>query len=416
MKRIRYSKYVPDPAGEMSMEDLLSALSDYLLQSGFQDSMWYEMPQGEHTLEDLKRAIENALLNGETFDENLREQIEQMMAEGQLDDLIEKLIERMQQEDYISIDRPYEDQPPDPSRQSSAGGQTGEAQQARFEITDKSLDFLGFKSLRNLLGSLGKSSFGRHDTRDLATGIEASGSSKTYEFGDTLNLDITATLSNAIQREGLALPLNIEYSDLEVHQCEYQSSCATVLMLDCSHSMILYGEDRFTPAKKVAMALSHLIRTQYPGDSLSLVLFHDSAEEIPLGQLARVQVGPYYTNTREGLRLAQRILQRQRKDMKQIVMITDGKPSALTLEDGRIYKNAFGLDPLVVSQTLEEVSKCKRAGVLINTFMLASDYGLVQFVQKVTEMCRGKAYFTTPYTLGQYLLMDYMSRKTKTIH
>ncbi len=411
MKRIRYSKYVPDPAGEMSMEDLLSALSDYLLQSGFQDSMWYELPEGEQTLDELKRAIENALLSGEMFDENLRQQIEQMMADGQLDELIEKLIERMQQEDYISVDEPH-----DPARQSSVGGQTGEAQQARFEITDKSLDFLGFKSLRNLLGSLGKSSFGRHDTRDLATGIEASGSSKTYEFGDTLNLDITATLSNAIQREGLTLPLNIEYSDLQVHQCEYQSSCATVLMLDCSHSMILYGEDRFTPAKKVAMALSHLIRTQYPGDSLSLVLFHDSAEEIPLSQLARVKVGPYYTNTREGLRMAQRILQRQKKDMKQIVMITDGKPSALTLEDGRIYKNAFGLDPLVVSQTLEEVSKCKRAGVLINTFMLASDYGLVQFVQKVTEMCRGKAYFTTPYTVGQYLLMDYMSRKTKTIH
>ncbi len=411
MKRIRYSKYVPDPASEMSMEDLLGALSDYLLQSGFQESMWYELPEGEQTLDELKRAIEQALMNGEMFDENLREQIEQMAADGQLDELIEKLIERMQQEDYISIDQPH-----DPARQSSVGGQKGQAQQARFEITDKSLDFLGFKSLRNLLGSLGKSSFGRHDTRDLATGIETSGSAKTYEFGDTLNLDITATLSNAIQREGLSVPLNIEYSDLQVHQCEYQSSCATVLMLDCSHSMILYGEDRFTPAKKVAMALSHLIRTQYPGDSLSLVLFHDSAEEIPLSQLARVKVGPYYTNTREGLRMAQRILQRQRKDMKQIVMITDGKPSALTLEDGRIYKNAFGLDPLVVSQTLEEVSKCKRAGVLINTFMLASDYGLVQFVQKVTEMCRGKAYFTTPYTLGQYLLMDYMSRKTKTIH
>jgi Ca-activated chloride channel family protein len=260
MKRIRYSKYVPDPAGEMSMEDLLSALSDYLLQSGFQDSMWYEMPEGEHTLDALKRAIEDALMNGEMFDEELREQIEQMMADGQLDELIQKLIERMQQEDYISVDEPH-----DPARRSSVGGQTGEAQQAKFEITDKSLDFLGFKSLRNLLGSLGKSSFGRHDTRDLATGIEASGSSRTYEFGDTLNLDITATLSNAIQREGLTLPLNIEYSDLQVHQCEYQSSCATVLMLDCSHSMILYGEDRFTPAKKVAMALSHLIRTQYPG-------------------------------------------------------------------------------------------------------------------------------------------------------
>jgi Ca-activated chloride channel homolog len=412
MRRIRYSKYVPDPAGEMSLEDLLGALSDYLLRSGFQENMWYELPEGEQTMDALRRAIEQALLNGELFDEEMRDRLDQMQMEGELDELIEKIIQRMQQEDYISIDQPH-----DPTKNSSVGGQVGEGQQqARFEITDKSLDFLGFKALRDLLGSLGKSSFGRHDTRDMATGIETSGASKLYEFGDTLNLDITATLSNAIQREGLELPLNIEYRDLQVHQCEYQSSCATVLMLDCSHSMILYGEDRFTPAKKVAMALSHLIRTQYPGDSLSLVLFHDSAEEVPLSQLARVKVGPYYTNTREGLRTAQRILDRQRKDMKQIVMITDGKPSALTLEDGRIYKNAFGLDPLVVSQTLEEVSKCKRAGVLINTFMLASDYGLVQFVQKVTEMCRGKAYFTTPYTLGQYLLMDYMSRKTKTIH
>ena len=412
MKRVRYSKYIADPASEMSMEDLLSALSNYLLQSGFNDNFWYEMPEGEQSLDELRRAIEQALLNGEQFDEEMRDRLQQMQMDGELEELIEKLIERMQQEDYISVDDPH-----DPSRQSSMGGQIGEAQQqAKFEITDKSLDFLGFKALRDLLGSLGKSSFGRHDTRDMATGIEASGAPRQYEFGDTLNLDITATLSSAIQREGMALPLNLEYHDLHVHQCEYQSSCATVLMLDCSHSMILYGEDRFTPAKKVAMALSHLIRTQYPGDSLSLVLFHDSAEEVPLSQLARVKVGPYYTNTREGLRMAQRILQRQRKDMKQIVMITDGKPSALTLEDGRIYKNAFGLDPLVVSETLEEVSKCKRGGVLINTFMLASDYGLVQFVQKVTQMCRGKAYFTTPYTLGQYLLMDYLSRKTKTIH
>jgi hypothetical protein len=194
-----------------------------------------------------------------------------------------------------------------------------------------------------------------------------------------------------------------------VHQCEYQSSCATVLMLDCSHSMILYGEDRFTPAKKVALALAHLIRTQYPGDSLRCVLFHDSAEELAISQLARVQVGPYYTNTRDGLILAQRLLAQERKDMRQIVMITDGKPSCLTLEDGRVYKNAFGLDPLVISRTLEEVSRCKKQGILINTFMLASDYGLVNFVQKVTEICRGKAYFTTPYTLGQYLLMDYMN-------
>ncbi len=413
MKFVKYKKYVPEPASEMSMENLLNALSNYLLQSGFQQQSldFYDLNNREQSLDDLRQAIAEALLNGDMLDDQMREQIENMSAE-QMEQLIEQLIERMQQEDYISVDQPH-----DPARSSAAGGQVGEAQSpARFEITGKGIDFLGFRALRDLMGSLGKSSFGRHDTRDQATGIEASGASKTYEFGDTLNLDITATLSSAIQREGLHLPLNIEYSDLQVHQCEYQSSCATVLMLDCSHSMILYGEDRFTPAKKVAMALSHLIRTQYPGDSLSLVLFHDSAEELPLSQLVRVKVGPYYTNTREGLRLAQRILQRQRKDMKQIVMITDGKPSALTLEDGRIYKNAFGLDPLVVSETLKEVSKCKRAGILINTFMLASDYGLVQFVQKVTEMCRGKAYFTTPYTLGQYLLMDYMSRKTKTVH
>ena len=413
MKFVKYKKHVPEPASEMSMEDLLSALSDYLLQSGFQQQYmdFYDLNNMEQSLESLRQALAEAMLSGDLLDDTMREQVENMSAE-QFEQLIDQLIERMQQEEYISIDQPH-----DPARQSSVGGQVGESQaQTKFEITDKSLDFLGYKALRDLLGSLGKSNFGRHDTRDMATGIEASGASKTYEFGDTLNLDITATLSSAIQREGLHLPLNIEYSDLQVHQCEYQSSCATVLMLDCSHSMILYGEDRFTPAKKVAMALSHLIRTQYPGDSLSLVLFHDSAEELPLSQLARVKVGPYYTNTREGLRMAQRILQRQRKDMKQIVMITDGKPSALTLEDGRIYKNAFGLDPLVVSETLKEVSKCKRSGVLINTFMLASDHGLIQFVQKVTKMCRGKAYFTTPYTLGQYLLMDYMSRKTKSVH
>ena len=200
MKRIRYSKYVPDPAGEMSLEDLLGALSDYLLQSGFQSDMWYEMPEGDQTLDELRHAIEQALMEGDQFDEDMRERLHQMATDGEIDELIEKLIERMQQEDYISID-----QPPDPSRQSSVGGQVGEnQQQAKFEITDKSLDFLGFKSLRNLLGSLGKSSFGRHDTRDLATGIEASGASSTYEFGDTLNLDITATLSSAIQREGLA--------------------------------------------------------------------------------------------------------------------------------------------------------------------------------------------------------------------
>src|SRR6201987_3180560 len=411
MKRIRYTKYVPDPAGEMSMEDLLSALSDYLLQSGFQNYMLYDMPEGEQTLDALRQAIEQALMESDRFSDELRERLQQMQMEGTLDELIEKLIERMEQEDFISIDNP-----PDPSQPSSTGGQVGEGQQAKFEITDKSLDFLGYKSLRDLLGSLGKSSFGRHDTRDMATGVEASGASRVYEFGDTLNLDITATLSSAIQREGLQVPLNIEYSDLQVHQCEYQSSCATVLMLDCSHSMILYGEDRFTPAKRVALALAQLIKNQYPGDALKVVLFHDAAEEIPLAELGRVRVGPYYTNTREGLRLARRILDRQRKDMRQIIMITDGKPSALTQPDGRIYKNAFGLDPFIVAETCAEVAACRKSGIMINTFMLARDYDLVSLVRRVAEICKGKAYFTTPYTLGQYVLMDYMDKKTKTIH
>ena len=413
MKHIRYTKYTGGLDSEIGMEDLLQALSDYLLDSGFQDpfSRFAEL-EGEHTLENLREALRQALEAGDLFDEQLQQRIDEAMEKDEIEQLIDKLIERMERENYLSVDGR-----PDPAHAAPSGGDAGEPQgPVRFEVTDKSLDFLGFKTLRDLLGSLGKSSYGRHDTRHWATGIEAGGAPKPYEFGDTLNLDAAATLGEAIAREGVGLPLNLEYSDLRVHQCEYQSSCATVVMLDCSHSMILYGEDRFTPAKRVAMALSHLIRTQYPGDSLSLVLFHDSAEEMPVSQLARVKVGPYYTNTREGLRVAQRILERQRKDMKQIVMITDGKPSALTLPDGRIYKNAFGLDPLVVGETLQEVARCKRSNVMINTFMLASDAGLVQFVQKVSKMCRGKAYFTTPDRLGEYLLMDYMSRKMRTIH
>jgi Ca-activated chloride channel family protein len=411
MKRVRYTKYNGDLASEMSLEDLLQALSEYLLDSGFQNP-FMPFQDLDHTLDDLREALRRALESGELFDERTQQAIDELAAEGKLDELIDKLMERMEQENFISTSSSQR-----PGEISKSTGQMGDAQQqVRFEVTDKSLDFLGYKTLRDLLGSLGKSNYGRHDTRHWATGIETSGASRPYEFGDTLNLDTTATLTSAISREGLSLPLNIEYRDLQVHQCEYQSSCATVVMLDCSHSMILYGEDRFTPAKKVAMALSHLIRTQYPGDSLSLVLFHDSAEEMPISQLARVKVGPYYTNTREGLRVAQRVLKAQRKDMKQIVMITDGKPSALTLEDGRIYKNAFGLDPLVVSETLEEVARCKRSNIMINTFMLASDPGLVDFVHQVSQMCRGKAYFTTPETLGEYLLMDYMQRKMRTIH
>src|ERR1700751_6018293 len=233
MKRIRYTKYVPDPAGEMSMEDLLSALSDYLLQSGFQNYMLYDMPEGEQTLDALRQAIEQALMESDRFSDELRERLKQMQMEGTLDELIEKLIERMEQEDFISIDNP-----PDPSKPSSTGGQVGEGRQSPFEIPDKSLDFLGYKALRDLLGSLGKSSLGRHDTREMATGIEASGASKPYTFGDTMNLDASGTILNAVLRtrrseigggrsgnpeSGIA----IDYQDLMVAQGEYQSSCST---------------------------------------------------------------------------------------------------------------------------------------------------------------------------------------------
>jgi Ca-activated chloride channel family protein len=406
MAAVRYHRYIGELWDDLNLGDLVSELSDFLLQSGFgfEAGEWEE-----NDLQALHDAILEALMRrGLLSDEDLQKLMDDQDA---LDQFLQKTVERMVREGYLSMSegQPFND--------PTAGGQVGPGgKPIKFELTEKTVDFLGYKTLRDLLGSLGKSSFGRHDTRDLATGVEASGPSKEYEFGDTLNLDASGTLLNAVAREGLGVPLNVEYKDLLVRQTEYQSSCATVVMLDCSHSMILYGEDRFTPAKKVALALSHLIRSQYPGDSLHLVLFHDSAEEVPLSQLARVRVGPYYTNTREGLRLAQRILGRQRKDMKQIVMITDGKPSALTESDGRIYRNPFGLDARVVALTLKEVANCRRQGILVNTFMLARDRDLVAFVKKVTEMCRGKAYFTTPYSLGQFVLMDYLNKKVRTVH
>jgi len=426
--KYRYSKFTGEDLDGIDLEELLSRLSDLLLSSGFEDG--YSMP-GEDglSMQSLHDAIMEALLNGGLLSE---ETLERLLgkdwqtsedAEERLDELIRRIIEKLQHQGYVSGSPDFEAERE--QRERGFGGR-GQDRQFKFEITDKSLDFLGYRALRDLLGSIGKSSIGRHDTREMATGVEASGAPKPYEFGDTMNLDASATILNAVMRGHAerarggaargALTIDVDYQDLMVAQGEYQSSCATVLMLDCSHSMILYGEDRFTPAKRVALALANLIRLQYPGDALKVVLFHDSAEEIPLSQLARVKVGPYYTNTREGLRLARRLLERQQKDMRQIIMITDGKPSALTRPDGRIYRNAFGLDPFIVSETVAEVAACRNAGILINTFMLARDYDLVSFVRKVAEICHGKAYFTTPRTLGRYVLMDYMDKKTRTVH
>ena len=437
--KYRYTKYTGDLFDGIDIEDLVSKLSDLLLSSGFTNPWGHSADDNEdRTMQALHDAILEALFSGGVLSDEAMQTLlgdpadgDQEQARQQLEDLIQQIIERMMEQGFITAAPDLESER---EHRRGAGGDTGEdAGHVTFEVTDKALDFLGYRALRDLLGSIGRSNAGRHDTRHLSTGVEAIAAPKPYEFGDTLNIDPSGTILNAVRRmgsdpgtgrlKGLSRPvpgsdpiIEVDYQDLMVAQSEYQSSCATVIMLDCSHSMILYGEDRFTPAKRVALALAHLIRTQYPGDSLHTVLFHDSAEEIPIKQLGRVRVGPYYTNTRAGLNLARRILDRQRKDMRQIVMITDGKPSALTRPDGQIYKNAFGLDPFIVAETFAEVNACQKSGIMINTFMLARDPDLVAFVRRVAAICRGKAYFTTPYTLGQYVLMDYMDRKTKTIH
>ncbi|HST52419.1 MAG TPA: VWA domain-containing protein [Pyrinomonadaceae bacterium] len=440
MKFIRYSRFKGFDVSGLSLGDLMDLLQDSLLDSGFDDDYYWtrQRHEADNSLDALRQALLQALLEmGEISERD----VEEMLAENkgqfrgsQLEELLNQLIERLVEEGYLKLSE-EQASADERRRQGRQGpGETGEPtpRNVKFEVTEKGLDFLGYKTLRSLLGSFGKSSVGRHDTPHLSTGVEAAQASKPYEFGDTINLDVNTTLLSAIKREGLNVPLNLEYRDLHVHQQDYQSSCATVVMLDCSHSMILYGEDRFTPAKKVALALAHLIRTQYPGDSLKVVLFHDDAEELPLARLATTQVGPYHTNTAEGLKLARRLLQAQRKEMKQIVMVTDGKPTACFLESKelvagtrassawaygefqggrRLYKNSMGGDPVVMAATLREVQACRKAGIMINTFMLASDYYLVEFVKQMSAMTQGKAYFATPGNLTQFVLIDFLKRK-----
>ncbi len=420
-----YTKFSPELADAVDLQSLLDKLADFLLQSGFaggDNQSYYGWDTGDEqnrSLEALKQAILDALMESGQFTPEMLEALrggDDSEGQAKLAQLLDQLVQRLIDEGYLNV----ENAPQMPAGHQAVTGPGGLAKAAardvNFNLTDKGIDFLGYKTLRNLLGSLGKSSFGSHDTAYLATGIEADGWSKPYEFGDVLNLDVNETLKNSLARTGkIEVPMDLDYSDLMVRQAEYRSSCATVLMLDCSHSMILYGEDRFTPAKKVALALTHLIRTQFPGDTLKVVLFHDSAEEIPLATLATAQVGPYHTNTAEGLKLARRLLLAQKKDMRQIIMITDGKPSALTLPNGQIYKNSFGLDTTVIAQTIREVASCRRSGIMINTFMLARDRMLVEFVKRVSEISKGKAYFTSTMTLGQFILMDFLKRKTRKV-
>jgi Ca-activated chloride channel family protein len=427
MKEHSYTKFSPAQADAVDLQSLLDQLADFLLQSGFAGggppSPWGDPSEdgADRSMDALREAILQALMDSGQFTPEMLDAIrgndnDDGESAARLAKLLDEIIQRLVNEGFLNMQAPPQ-VPAGHQQVTGAGGLAHAASKdVQFQLTEKGIDFLGFKTLRSLLGSLGKSSFGSHDTPYLATGIESDAWSKPYEFGDTMNLDVAATLQNALARTGsLGIPLDLDYGDLMVHQAEYRSSCATVLMLDTSHSMILYGEDRFTPAKKVALALTHLIRTQFPGDSLRVVLFHDSAEEIPIARLAHAQVGPYHTNTAEGLKLARRILLAQKKDMRQIVMITDGKPSAVTMPNGLIYKNSMGLDAMVMAQTLREVADCRRAGIVINTFMLARDRALVEFVKRVSQIARGKAYFTNTMTLGQFILMDFLRRKTRKV-
>jgi Ca-activated chloride channel family protein len=420
-----YAKFNPEAADQLDLQSLLDQLADFLLQSGFaggpQDHpFWGETGEAaDKSLDALRQAILDALIQGGQFTPEMLEALRgdgDELSESKLSELLDRIVQRLIDEGLLKVDSA----PQVPAGHQSVEGPGGLARAAardvQFQLTSKGIDFLGYKALKHLLQGVGKSSFGSHETPNLATGVESDAGSRAYEFGDAMNLDVNATLMNTLARTGsLGVPIDIDYPDLMVHQTEHRSSCATVLMLDCSHSMILYGEDRFTPAKKVALALTHLIRTQFPGDTIKVILFHDSAEEIPMGALAKAQVGPYHTNTAEGLKLARRILLGQKKDMRQIIMITDGKPSALTMPDGRIYVNSMGLDPQILAATYREVANCRRSGIMINTFMLARDRSLVEFVKQVAAICKGKAYFTNTMTLGQFILMDFMKRKTRRV-
>lgn len=268
------------------------------------------------------------------------------------------------------------------------------------------------ESLDQVFAGLSLGPAGDHRVGRPGVGGERMGETRPWQFGDTFEaVDVPSSLRNALRRGGVEL----HEEDLEVYESEHAATCATVLLLDLSHSMILYGEDRITPAKRVAMALAELIRTRYPKDDLDVVTFGDEAVQVPIERLPYVTVGPFHTNTREALRRAQDILRRKKHPNRQILMITDGKPSALTERNGEIYKNPFGLDRRVIAKTLEEADRCRRAGIPITTFMLTEDPVLVKFVEEFTAINRGRAYFSGLGKLGDFLFVDYVRNRRRSV-
>src|SRR5436190_2605496 len=284
-----------------------------------------------------------------------------------------------------------------------------------LQVTPKGERRIRQDSLDEIFHALQAGGAGDHRTPQAGKGGERLSETRAWTFGDDLaNLDPLGSVSNAVKRAGMD-ELSLTEDDLEVFETEHLSSCATVLMVDVSHSMILYGEDRITPAKKIALALAQLIQTRYPKDTLDVVLFGDDAAQVRLRDLMKIQAGPFHTNTRGGLQLARRILEGRKGVNRQIFMITDGKPSAIR-EFGRLYKNPFGLDPKIVNKTLEEASYCRRKRITITTFMLATDAPLLDFVRRLTELNHGRLYETDPENLGTYVFRDFVRNRRKRLH
>ncbi|CAN5401143.1 VWA domain-containing protein [soil metagenome] len=269
-------------------------------------------------------------------------------------------------------------------------------------------------AFEEIFQDLKKDSAGNHAVHRAGIGGDRLPETRPYEFGDNLqDVDFTASIGNAVRRTGIE-DFGMSEDDLETHQREHLTSVATVILIDISHSMILYGEDRITPAKKVAMALTEYIQQKYPKDVIDVVLFGDDAHQVDVDKIARVSVGPFHTNTKAGLQMGMKLLQKRKQANKQIFMITDGKPSAIW-ENGELYKNPFGLDPKIVAQTVNEAALLRRKNITITTFMITSDPYLQDFVDTLTRANKGRAYFASLDTLGKFIFADYARNKKKRV-
>ena len=282
-------------------------------------------------------------------------------------------------------------------------------------LTSKTEQAIRQQALNQIFGKIKKNGIGNHKSNKQGFGDEHTGGFKAFQFGDSIDkISVTESLKNAHINHGIN-DFKLSENDLVIEESYHKSQMSTVLMVDISHSMILYGEDRITPAKKVAMALSEFIKTRYPKDSIDILVFGNDAWAISIKDLPYLKVGPYHTNTVAGLSLAMDMLRRKRNTNKQIFMITDGKPSCLRLKDGRYYKNSNGLDPYITNKCYAMAQQARRLHIPITTFMIAQDPYLIEFIKKFTEANKGKAFFTGLENLGEMIFEDYETNRKKRI-